>query len=81
LYDPNDEAAVEKTWARSTILDAQGRVIRRGRGPQKAPTKERITIRLSPEVVQRFRATGIGWQTQMNEVLQDWIKKHPAKRT
>lgn len=28
------------------------------RGPQKAPTKERITIRLSPDIVQPFRATG-----------------------
>ena len=28
------------------------------RGPQKAPVKERITIRLSPEVVQQFRKTG-----------------------
>ncbi|MGH8499636.1 MAG: BrnA antitoxin family protein [Methylococcales bacterium] len=31
------------------------------RGPQKAPNKERITIRLSREVVDRFRATGNGW--------------------
>ena len=36
------------------------------RGPQKAPTKERITIRLSPEVVQRFRVTGDGWQTRVD---------------
>lgn len=46
------------------------------RGPQKAPTKERITIRLSPEVVQRFRATGDGWQTKMDAALQDWLKSH-----
>lgn len=50
------------------------------RGPQKAPTKERITIRLSPEVVQRFRATGDGWQTKVDAALQDWLKTHqPAK--
>lgn len=50
------------------------------RGPQKAPTKERITIRLSPEVVQRFRATGDGWHTRMDAALQDWLKTHkPAK--
>jgi uncharacterized protein (DUF4415 family) len=50
------------------------------RGPQKAPTKERITIRLSPEVVQRFRATGDGWQTRVDAALQDWLKSHrPAK--
>ena len=50
------------------------------RGPQKTPTKERITIRLSPQVVQRFRATGDGWQTRIDAALQDWLKTHkPAK--
>jgi uncharacterized protein (DUF4415 family) len=46
------------------------------RGPQLAPTKERITIRLSPDVVQRFRATGNGWQTRVDAALQDWLKTH-----
>lgn len=50
------------------------------RGPQKAPTKERVTIRLSPDVVERFRATGAGWQTRVDAALQDWLKRHkPAK--
>jgi uncharacterized protein (DUF4415 family) len=46
------------------------------RGPQKAPTKERITIRLSRDVVERFRATGDGWQARVDEALQDWLKRH-----
>lgn len=46
------------------------------RGPQKSPTKERITIRLSRNVVQSFRATGEGWQTRVDTALQDWLKKH-----
>ena len=46
------------------------------RGAQKAPTKERITIRLSPEVVQRFRDTGDGWQTRVDTALKDWLKSH-----
>ena len=49
------------------------------RGPQKAPTKERITIRLTPEVVQRFRATGDGWQTRVDAALQDWLKSHKRR--
>ena len=48
------------------------------RGPQKSPTKERITIRLSPEVVQGFRATGDGWQTRVDAALKDWLKSHKA---
>ena len=46
------------------------------RGPQKTPTKERITIRLSPEVVQRFRDTGDGWQTRVDSALKEWLKSH-----
>lgn len=46
------------------------------RGPQKSPTKERVTIRLSRNVVERFRATGDGWQTRVDVALQDWLKKH-----
>lgn len=46
------------------------------RGPQRSPIKERITIRLSPEVVQSFRATGEGWHTRVDAALRDWLKKH-----
>lgn len=50
------------------------------RGPQKEPTKERITIRLSPEVVQPFRDTGSGWQSRLDAALKDWLKSHkPTK--
>lgn len=48
----------------------------RTRGPQKTPIKERITIRLSPEVVAPFRATGAGWQTRLDAALKDWLKTH-----
>lgn len=40
-YNPNDPAAVNRYWD-SAAVRSRGR-----RGPQKTPTKERITIRLS----------------------------------
>lgn len=46
------------------------------RGPQKAPTKELITIRLTRDVVDSFRATGEGWQTRIDQALADWLKTH-----
>jgi uncharacterized protein (DUF4415 family) len=46
------------------------------RGPQKAPTKERITIRLSREVVEQFRESGEGWQTRVDSALREWLKNH-----
>lgn len=51
-----------------------------GRGRQKAPTKERITIRLSHDVVAQFRATGEGWQTRVDTALRDWLKSHRPTR-
>tara|TARA_R110000787_G_scaffold141302_1_gene254772 strand:+ start:373 stop:630 length:258 start_codon:yes stop_codon:yes gene_type:complete len=42
----------------------------RTRGPQKAPTKERVTIRLDAELVQRLRNSGKGWQGRVNEILR-----------
>jgi uncharacterized protein (DUF4415 family) len=47
------------------------------RGPQKRPTKERITIRLSREVVAQFRKSGEGWQTRVDTALRQWLKSHP----
>ena len=44
------------------------------RGPQKTPTKQMTTIRLSPEVMSAFKATGAGWQTRIDGALKDWLK-------
>lgn len=47
------------------------------RGPQKAPVKVSTTIRLSPDVMAAFKATGSGWQTRIDNALRDWLKTHP----
>ena len=49
------------------------------RGPQKMPTKERTTIRLSRDVLDRFRATGRGWQTRVDDALREWLESHPVE--
>ena len=45
--------------------------LRRSRGPQKAPTKQLVSLRLDRDVVAHFKATGPGWQTRINDVLRD----------
>jgi len=50
-------------------------LLKRGR-PHKEVTKSPVSIRLSPDVVEAFRATGKGWQTRVDEALQDWLKSH-----
>lgn len=44
--------------------------------PKAEVTKDRITIRLSREVTEYFRATGKGWQTRMDNALLEYIAKH-----
>ena len=46
------------------------------RGPQKKPTKVITTIRLSPEVVDAFKASGPKWQSRIDQALQEWLKTH-----
>lgn len=41
--------------------------------PKAEVTKERVTIRLSPEVTAYFRATGKGWQTRLDEALREYV--------
>jgi len=40
------------------------------RGPQIAPRKVPVSIRLTSEVVERFKAGGPGWQSRIDEVLK-----------
>jgi uncharacterized protein (DUF4415 family) len=55
------------------MTDAEWEVAKpRGR-PKAETTKERITIRLSADVLDRFRAGGPGWQTRIDAALKEWL--------
>ncbi len=74
-YDPNDADAT-RAWLERADLIRNGKVVREGqRAPQKAPTKKLVSLRLSPEVIDHFKATGPGWQTRIDSTLKDAIKK------
>jgi len=45
------------------------------RGPQKAPTKIAVSIRLSSDVVKHFKAKGPGWQSRIDDALRKIVKK------
>jgi len=49
--------------------------IRRGRGPNKAPTKKPVSLRLSQEVIQHFKKGGRGWQSRIDEALLKVVKR------
>lgn len=51
-------------------LEEAVKIYRRTRGPQKAPTKVQVTLRLDRDIVETFRATGPGWQRRLNDALR-----------
>jgi uncharacterized protein (DUF4415 family) len=44
--------------------------IRRGRGPNKAPTKQLVSLRLSGKVIEVYKAKGPGWQSRIDQDLR-----------
>ena len=52
------------------------RRVGRPTGSVKAAPKVATTIRLSPDVIQAFRAAGDGWQTRIDAALKDWLRTH-----
>jgi uncharacterized protein (DUF4415 family) len=66
-FNPDDDAPDLTTpeWAAKF---AKAR-LQRGR-PKAEVTKVSTTLRLDPEVLERFKSTGPGWQSRMNDALR-----------
>lgn len=61
---------------RTALLNEQAR--RRGRGPQRMPTKKLISLRLDQEIVIAYRNTGRGWQGRINAALRKTVRTKPS---
>ena len=67
---PRDEAPEMTTeWVSGADLRRGPKLVRRGRPPTNNP-KQLLSLRLPPEVIAGWKATGPGWQTRMAEVLK-----------
>jgi uncharacterized protein (DUF4415 family) len=64
----------ERSSAVSDLPETLQQKLRGGRGPQKEPTKVKVSIRLSQDVVTALRATGSGWQSRVDEALRALVK-------
>ena len=69
LADPDAVPFTNAEWAQAKPL------VRRGR-PLGSGTKAQVTLRLDVEVLERFKASGDGWQTRINDVLKSWVRTH-----
>tara|TARA_B100001971_G_C18139660_1_gene509660 strand:- start:439 stop:732 length:294 start_codon:yes stop_codon:yes gene_type:complete len=44
-----------------------------GGRPKAAQPKVAVSLRLDPEIVERFKADGPGWQTRINDALREAV--------
>ena len=52
------------------VSDAEFALPRRPGRPLGSGTKTQITLRIDTDVLEKFKASGDGWQTRINEVLR-----------
>ena len=74
-----DEAPlITDSWIEEADLHLGQKTVRRGR-PRVANPRRLLSLRLPPEVIASWKATGPGWQTRMAEVLErstPKVRKH-----
>jgi len=78
LTDPDNPELTDEDFARAIgpdefpdwMFKAFPNTPRPVRGPQKSQTKRAISLRVDADVLDRYRATGPGWQGRMNEALR-----------
>ena len=69
MADPGAVPFTDAEWEQVKPL------VRRGR-PLGSGTKAQVTLRLDVEVVEKFRASGDGWLTRINDALKSWVRTH-----
>lgn len=70
--DPEDAPEITENWVAEADLYRGKRIVRRGR-PAGTSKKTQTTVRISNDVLEFFRETGPGWQTRMDEALQQYV--------
>jgi uncharacterized protein (DUF4415 family) len=70
-----DEAPeITDSWFAEADLRKGNKLIRRGR-PKLANPKRLLSLRVSPNVIDGWKASGSGWQTRMAKVLERSMPK------
>ena len=79
LTDPENPEWTEEDFARALrpedfpewVFEAFPKTPRpASRGPQKAPIKRPVSLRVDADILDSYRATGPGWQGRMNDALR-----------
>ncbi|MBO3759277.1 BrnA antitoxin family protein [Ciceribacter sp. L1K22] len=68
--EATDEQLAQARPFREVFPDLAEKIDRKLGRPKSDNPKRAISIRLDAEVVERFKATGEGWQSRINEALR-----------
>ncbi len=68
LRDP-DIPEITDDWIAGADLYHGQKLLRRGR-PKLENPRQLLSLRLPPQVIERWKASGPGWQTRMAEALE-----------
>jgi uncharacterized protein (DUF4415 family) len=73
---PESDSLPEITdaWIAGADLYHGEKLVRRGR-PKLANPRQLLSLRLPPQIIARWKATGPGWQTRMAEALEKTAPK------
>jgi uncharacterized protein (DUF4415 family) len=71
--DPDDAPELTDEWFDTADFYEGDKLVRRGRPKSDSP-KEALSLRLDPDVIAYYRATGPGWQSRINETLRKAAK-------
>lgn len=71
--DPDDAPELSDAFFDRADLHQGDKLVRRGRpkGSKAAVTKARMTLRMEAEALERWRASGPGWQTRAAALLAE----------
>lgn len=70
----NEVPEITDSWVAEADLRKGNKLIRRGR-PKLANPKRLLSLRVPPNVIAAWKASGEGWQTRMAKVLEKSMPK------
>ena len=77
--DPDDAPELTREFFERADIYEGDKLIRRGRPPIGDRPKQAVKLRLSPDVLDHFRAGGAGWQTRINETLEKAVQREKKR--
>ena len=76
--DPDDAPELTADYFQRADVYVGEKLVRRGRPPSARP-KQAVKLRLSPDVLEHFRAGGTGWQTRINDTLVKAVEREKKR--